>query len=88
MADCLIHKVAMSSHTKDGKTWDSHQTEDGKWCYGKPSKPDTSAQIAMMNSITNAIAFFDPYRSGDMAKDLTAVGELALKFYNKIREAK
>ena len=35
---CPIHGCEMKQREKDGKTWYSHQTEDGSWCYGKPSK--------------------------------------------------
>ncbi len=32
---CPIHKVAMKSYQKDGKSWFSHKAEDGTWCCGK-----------------------------------------------------
>ncbi len=33
---CSIHQVAMAKHEKDGKSWYSHQVDEG-WCRGKPN---------------------------------------------------
>jgi len=35
---CEIHQCEMRKHEKDGKSWFSHKTEDGSWCYGKQRK--------------------------------------------------
>ena len=32
---CPIHQSEMRRYEKDGKSWFSHKTEDGKWCRGK-----------------------------------------------------
>ena len=35
---CPIHHSPMKRYEKDGKTWYSHKTEDGNWCYGREKK--------------------------------------------------
>jgi len=32
---CPIHNCEMKRREKDGKTWYSHKTEAGSWCYGR-----------------------------------------------------
>ncbi|MFC2064277.1 hypothetical protein ACFLXB_04175 [Chloroflexota bacterium] len=39
---CPIHGVEMKKREKDGKTWYSHKTQEGSWCYGKPQKKGDS----------------------------------------------
>jgi hypothetical protein len=44
---CSIHGVAMRQFTKDGKSWYSHKTPDGKWCSGpREDKAASPAQPA------------------------------------------
>jgi len=35
---CPIHQCEMRKHEKDGKSWFSHKTDEGSWCYGKVRK--------------------------------------------------
>jgi hypothetical protein len=39
---CPIHQCEMKKREKDGKTWYSHKTEDGSWCYGRKAKKEGS----------------------------------------------
>jgi len=32
---CSIHQKAMKQTTKDGRSWYSHKTPDGRWCQGR-----------------------------------------------------
>jgi hypothetical protein len=32
---CHQHKTAMKRFSKDGRSWYSHKTADGRWCRGK-----------------------------------------------------
>ena len=33
---CQVHQVQMRRNEKDGRSWWSHQADDGSWCKGKP----------------------------------------------------
>jgi len=35
---CPIHQCQMKRYEKEGKTWFSHKTDSGDWCYGKQAK--------------------------------------------------
>ena len=35
---CPIHHITMKCYQKDGKSWFSHRTDDGSYCYGSMKK--------------------------------------------------
>ena len=41
---CTIHNVSMRKFEKEGRTWYSHRTQDGKWCNGPKEEAQAAAQ--------------------------------------------